>query len=125
MKALDVCKPGAYVADIGDAIESYATAHSCSVADQFMAHGVGIKIHEEPQIPHFRNNVKIPLVPGMIFTIEPMINAGVRKGVIDPKDKWTARTCDGKPSAQWEHTLLITEKGYEILTPWNKNAQIS
>ncbi|MBS0626864.1 MAG: M24 family metallopeptidase, partial [Verrucomicrobia bacterium] len=70
--------------------------------------------------PHHYNSVKIPLAEGMTFTIEPMINAGVRSGYIDSKDHWTARTDDGKPSAQWEHTLLITKTGCEILTPWTR-----
>jgi methionyl aminopeptidase len=97
-------------------IEDYAAAQGCSVVNQFVGHGVGIKFHEPPQIPHHRNQIKIPLAPGMIFTIEPMINAGAREAIIDPDNHWEARTADGKPSAQWEHTVLITETGYEILT---------
>jgi methionyl aminopeptidase len=86
--------------------------------NQFVGHGVGVHFHEDPQIPHHYNRIKIPLAAGMTFTIEPMINAGVREAVIDKTDQWTARTADGEPSAQWEHTILITETGHEILTPF-------
>ncbi len=115
-RAIKILRPGLYLYEIGEAIEDVATRQGCSVVNQFVAHGVGISFHEPPQIPHHRNRIKIPLAPGMTFTIEPMINAGVREGVIDPDNQWEARTLDGKPSAQWEHTLLITERGYEILT---------
>ncbi len=115
-RAIEMLKPGVLVSDIGQVIEDYARAHKCSVVNQFVAHGVGLEFHEPPQVPHHYNNVSIPLAEGMTFTIEPMINAGVRSGIIDPIDQWTARTSDGKPSAQWEHTVLITKEGHEILT---------
>jgi methionyl aminopeptidase len=115
-RAIQILKPGLMVFEIGNIIETYARAQKCSVVNQFVGHGVGVQFHEPPQIPHHFNQVKIPLAAGMTFTIEPMINAGVRSAVIDPKDHWTARTEDGKPSAQWEHTVLITAHGYEILT---------
>lgn len=114
--AIAVCKPGNEVWQIGKAIEDYARANKCSVVNQFVGHGVGIAFHEPPEIPHHYNNMRITFVPGMTFTIEPMINAGVREGVLDPKDGWTVRTKDHKPTAQWEHTILITETGNEILT---------
>jgi len=120
MASIQVLKPGVPVSLIGNTIEPYAVSRGCSVVNQFVGHGVGVKFHEGPQIPHCLNSNPILLVPGMTFTIEPMINAGRREGVIDPIDRWTARTIDGKPSAQWEHTLLITESGYEILTPWKQ-----
>lgn len=120
MRSIAILKPGILVSQIGNVITDYATSKGCSVVHQFVAHGVGLAYHEDPQIPHCRNDVNIPLVPGMIFTIEPMINAGVAEAIIDPYDQWTARTRDGKPSAQWEHTLLITEEGHEILTPWQR-----
>ena len=120
MKSIEILKPGVFVHAIGKAIEDHATKRGCSVVNQFVAHGVGVEFHEAPQIPHHYNSLMIPLAEGMTFTIEPMINAGVRSGYIDPKDHWTARTNDGKPSAQWEHTLVITETGYEILTPWKR-----
>jgi methionyl aminopeptidase len=120
MRSIAILKPGVLVSDIGKVITDYAQSQGCSVVHQFVAHGVGLKYHEEPQIPHCRNSVHIPLTPGMIFTIEPMINAGVAEAVIDPYDLWTARTRDGKASGQWEHTLLITETGHEILTTWKR-----
>lgn len=120
MRSIAILKPGVLVSHIGDVIEEYATSHGCSVVNQFVGHGVGVEFHEGPQVPHYRNNIRIELVPGMTFTIEPMINAGVREAIIDPRDHWTARTKDGKPSAQWEHTILITETGHEILTTWQR-----
>ncbi|MBX9924225.1 MAG: methionyl aminopeptidase [Rhabdochlamydiaceae bacterium] len=117
-KATAICKPGVLICEIGKAIEDHAAEKHCSVVNQFVGHGVGVGFHEAPQVPHHYNRMAIPLVEGMTFTIEPMINAGVRGAIIDPKDHWTARTADLKPSAQWEYTLLITEKGHEILTPW-------
>jgi methionyl aminopeptidase len=115
-RAIAVCKPNAPIWHIGEAIEDYAGKHRCSVVNQFVGHGIGIAFHEPPEVPHHRNQLKIPLAPGMVFTIEPMINAGVREGVVDPVDQWTVRTKDGKPSAQWEHTILITDTGHEVLT---------
>jgi len=115
-RSIAICKPGVPIYHIGDAIEEHARAHKCSVVNQFVGHGIGIAFHEPPEIPHHKNRVDIPMAPGMIFTIEPMINAGVREGYVDPIDEWTVRTKDGKPSAQWEHTILITENGHEILT---------
>lgn len=116
MRAISFLKPGILLFEIGNVIEEYARAHGCSVVTQFVGHGIGVEFHEPPQIPHHYNRLKIPLAEGMTFTIEPMINAGVPTAVIDPIDHWTARTADGKPSAQWEHTVLITSKGHEILT---------
>lgn len=115
-KAIHILKPGVLIHEIGDVIEEYAGSLGCSVVNQFVGHGVGLAFHEPPQIPHHRNQIKIPLASGMTFTIEPMINAGVREAVIDPTNKWVARTRDGKASAQWEHTILITDSSYEILT---------
>ena len=120
MRSIAILKPGIPIYQIGDTIENYATSQGCSVVNQFVGHGIGIKFHEGPQVEHHRNKNGILLVPGMTFTIEPMINAGAREAVIDPKDKWTARTIDGRASAQWEHTVLITEEGHEILTPWKR-----
>lgn len=120
MRSIEPLKPGVPLSIIGETIESHAIARGCSVVYQFVAHGVGVQFHEGPQIPHNRNSLHIKLVPGMTFTIEPMINAGEREAVIDPYDQWTARTIDNKPSAQWEHTILITENGHEILTNWKR-----
>ncbi|HSX11926.1 MAG TPA: methionyl aminopeptidase [Rhabdochlamydiaceae bacterium] len=115
MRAIAILKPGVMLYEIGNVIEEYARAHSCSVVNQFVGHGIGLQFHEPPQVPHHHNNLKIALVPGMTFTIEPMINAGLRDAIFDANE-WTVRTADGKPSAQWEHTLLITDTGHEILT---------
>jgi methionyl aminopeptidase len=120
MHSIEILKPGIPVSEIGKTIQQYANSKNCSVVHQFVGHGVGIEFHESPQIPHNLNSVNIPLAPGMIFTIEPMINVGVSEAVVDPLDQWTARTKDGKDSAQWEHTVLITPTGYEILTPWRR-----
>lgn len=116
MRSIAILKPGVMIYEIGNVIENYAQAHGCSVVNQFTGHGIGLAFHEAPQICHHFNHTKIPLIEGMTFTIEPMINAGVRTAIIDPIDEWTARTEDGRPSAQWEHTLLITASGHEILT---------
>jgi len=120
MRSIAIVRPGIAVHEIGELIENYARKHKCSVVNQFVAHGVGIHFHENPQVPHCYNDIAILLVPGMTFTIEPMINAGVRDAVIDAKDQWTARTRDGRASAQWEHTLLVTENGHEVLTNWTR-----
>jgi methionyl aminopeptidase len=119
MHAIAILKPGVLLLEIGNVIDKHARENGCSVVDLFTAHGIGIEFHEPPQIPHNLNNLHIPLAPGMTFTIEPMINAGVKGAIIDRDDHWTARTADGKPSAQWEHTVLITPNGHEILTPWD------
>ncbi len=120
MRAISILKPGVMLCAIGDAITDCAVEFGCSVVEMFVGHGVGIGFHEPPNVPHHRNKMQIPLAPGMTFTIEPMINAGVSGGYIDKVNKWTAYTNDGKPSAQWEHTLLITPTGCEILTPWKR-----
>lgn len=119
MRSIKILKPGTPLCEIGNTIEEYATSRGCSVVNQFVGHGVGLEFHENPQVPHHRNFLKIPLVPGMTFTIEPMINAGRREAVIDSVNEWEARTIDNRPSGQWEHTVLITETGYEILTLLN------
>lgn len=120
MRSIAILKPGLLVSEIGSVIQDYAHAHRCSVVHQFVGHGVGIEFHEGPQVPHCVNEFHIPLVPGMTFTIEPMINAGVRDAVIDRQNQWTAYTKDRLPSAQWEHTILITESGHEVLTNWKR-----
>ena len=122
--AAAILKPGVLLCEIGDAISDIAEAAGCSVVTQFVGHGVGVRYHEPPQVPHCRNNIRIPLVAGMIFTIEPMINYGSIDMEVDPVDHWTARTKDGCPSAQWEHAFLITHDGVEILTPWKETSCI-
>lgn len=110
-------KPWGFVGDIGAAISVYAHKRGYSVVREFGGHGVGIDFHEEPFICHVgKKKTGMLLVPGMIFTIEPMINMGKKDIYIDAANDWTALTVDGMPSAQWEHTVLITEKGAESLT---------
>lgn len=121
MQSIAILKPGIKLSLIGDTIENYATSKGCSVVNQFVGHGVGVSFHENPQVGHSKNSNHMLLVPGMTFTIEPMINAGVREAVIDPSNQWTARTRDNRASAQWEHTLLITETGHEVLTTWTRS----
>lgn len=120
MRSIAILKPGIPLSQIGEVIENYANSQGCSVVNQFVGHGIGLEFHEGPHIPHYRNQTHILLVPGMTFTIEPMINAGVKEAIIDSKDRWTARTKDGRASGQWEHTLLITEEGHEVLTNWKR-----
>jgi methionyl aminopeptidase len=112
-------KPGAAIGDIGWAIQSYAEAQKCSVVRDFVGHGVGFEFHEPPQIPHFgQKGSGIPLIPGMVFTIEPMINLG-KKDLKILDDNWTAVTKDGSLTAQFEQTILVTDSGYESLTPYD------
>ena len=113
-----VC-PGNTIGDIGWAIQRFAEGHGCSVVREFVGHGVGFDFHEPPQIPHFgRKGEGISLIPGMVFTIEPMINLG-KKELVILKDKWTAVTKDRSLSAQFEQTILVTDHGYESLTPYD------
>jgi len=118
-RGMAVVRPGATIGDIGWAIQDYAEGRDCSVVREFVGHGVGFSFHEEPQIPHFGQKGRgIPLVTGMVFTIEPMINLGRRQlHILD--DKWTAVTTDGSLSAQFEQTILVTVNGYESLTPYD------
>ncbi|MCI5052573.1 MAG: methionyl aminopeptidase [Simkaniaceae bacterium] len=116
MKSIEILRPGLMLYEIANVIEEHARDNNCSVVHQFVGHGVGINFHEAPQVPHHYNRMMIPLEEGMTFTIEPMINAGKPDGYIEKENGWIARTVDGKPSAQWEHTILITSSGHEILT---------
>ncbi len=114
-------KPGARLGDIGHAIQSFAEKQGYSVVREFCGHGIGKRFHEEPQVLHYgRPGTLDELVPGMIFTVEPMINAGKRDIREDRKggsyDGWTIVTRDRSLSAQWEHTVLVTDTGYEVLT---------
>jgi methionyl aminopeptidase len=121
-KGIVKVKPGARLGDIGHAIQTFAENAGFSVVREFCGHGVGARFHEEPQVLHYgRPGTLETLVPGMIFTIEPMINAGKREIKEDrkgnrPYDGWTIVTRDRSLSAQWEHTVLVTETGYEVLT---------
>jgi methionyl aminopeptidase len=115
-RALAVCEHGMRLGDIGHAIQSYAESKGCSVVRDFVGHGIGKVFHEEPAIMHYgRRDTGMKLVRGMCFTIEPMINAGDWRSKL-LKDGWTAVTPDGKPSAQFEHTIALVADGLEILT---------
>lgn len=114
---IEQVRPGNRFGNIGFVIQRYAKAHGYSVVYEFCGHGVGLDFHEEPQVDHAaRRNTGPEMRPGMTFTIEPMINQGKPKAVVDKEDGWTARTVDHKLSAQYEHTILVTETGYEVLT---------
>ena len=114
---MQAAQPWAHVGDIGYAIAKYAHSKGYSVVRELGGHGVGIDFHEDPFVAHVGSKGKgMVLVPGMIITIEPMINAGKAAVEIDPYNNWTIYTRDGSDSAQWEHTILITEDGNEILT---------
>jgi methionyl aminopeptidase len=109
--------PGNRFGNIGFAISRYVQMKGYSVVYEFCGHGVGIEFHEDPQVEHIaRRNTGAVMQPGMIFTIEPMINEGKARTKVDKVDGWTARSIDGKLSAQFEHTLLVTNTGYEVLT---------
>ena len=114
---IQAAQPWAHVGDIGYAIAKYAHSKGYSVVRELGGHGVGIDFHEDPFVAHVGSKGKgMVLVPGMIITIEPMINAGKAAVEIDPYNNWTIYTRDGSDSAQWEQTILITEDGNEILT---------
>jgi methionyl aminopeptidase len=118
-RGISMVKPGNTVGDIGWAIQTYAEDEGCSVVRDFVGHGVGFEFHESPQIPHFGEKGQgIRLIPGMVFTIEPMINLGGKELKI-LADNWTAVTQDGSLSAQFEQTILVTQNGYESLTPYD------
>ncbi|WP_297572925.1 type I methionyl aminopeptidase [uncultured Deefgea sp.] len=113
---IDQVKPGARLGDIGAAIQKYAEKAGYSVVREFCGHGIGAVFHEEPQVLHYgKAGTGVELKAGMIFTIEPMINAGKRE-IKQMSDGWTIVTKDRSLSAQWEHTVLVTETGYEVLT---------
>ena len=118
-RGMSMVKPGNTVGDIGWAIQTYAEDQGCSVVRDFVGHGVGFEFHESPQIPHFgQKGQGIRFIPGMVFTIEPMINLGNKELKI-LADNWTAVTKDGSLSAQFEQTILVTQSGYESLTPYD------
>lgn len=115
-RGIDKVKPGARLGDIGHAIQTFVENAGFSVVREFCGHGIGRRFHEEPQVLHYgRPGTLTELVPGMTFTIEPMVNAG-RREIKQLGDGWTIVTKDHSLSAQWEHTVLVTETGYEVLT---------
>ena len=116
LKGIEQVKPGAQLGDIGHAIQTYAEANDYSVVREYCGHGIGLKFHEDPQILHYgAAGTGVEIETGMTFTIEPMINAG-KRNVKLMKDGWTVVTKDRSLSAQWEHTILVTENGYDVLT---------
>lgn len=114
---MEAAHPFCFVGDIGNAIQKHAEKNGFSVVRDLCGHGVGLEFHEEPDIEHFgKKGTGMLLVPGMVFTIEPMINMGTYEVFVDEEDGWTVVTENELPSAQWEHTFLMTENGLEILT---------
>ncbi len=115
-RAIQLVRPGLQLGDIGYQIQSLAESNNCSVVREYCGHGIGKQFHEDPQILHYgQPNTGIKLEQGMTFTIEPMINLGKRNVKLLP-DEWTVVTRDRSLSAQWEHTVLVTDAGYEVLT---------
>ncbi len=115
-RGIEVVRPGARLGDIGHVIQQHAERNNCSVVREYCGHGIGRGFHEEPQVLHYgKAGTGAVLKPGMTFTIEPMVNAG-KRDVRLLADGWTVVTKDHSLSAQWEHTILVTESGFEILT---------
>ncbi|ANB02911.1 type I methionyl aminopeptidase [Ectothiorhodospira sp. BSL-9] len=115
-RGIRMVRPGARLGDIGHAVQTYAEAERCSVVREYCGHGIGREFHEDPQVLHFGTPGEgMELQPGMTFTIEPMVNIGKRHTRL-LADGWTVVTKDHSLSAQWEHTILVTEDGHEILT---------
>lgn len=113
---IELVKPGAHLGDIGHVIQQHAESKNCSVVREYCGHGIGRGFHEDPQVLHYgKPDTGLELEPGMIFTIEPMINVGKREVKL-LSDNWTVVTKDHSPSAQWEHTILVTKDGHEVLT---------
>lgn len=115
-KGIEQVKPWSFLGDMADAVNSHAKANGCTVVREIGGHGVGIEFHEEPFVSYVtRKGTEMLMVPGMVFTIEPMVNQGTQEIFIDEDNGWEVYTDDGKLSAQWEVTIAVTEDGYEIL----------
>ena len=113
----EAAKPYCFVGDIGNAIQKHAESHGYSVVRDLCGHGVGLKFHDDPEVLHYgRKGTGMLIVPGMVFTIEPMINMGTWRVYVDAANNWTIYPEDELPSAQWEHTFVMTDHGVEILT---------
>jgi len=113
---IEMVRPGVRLGDIGHAIQVHAENNNCSIVREYCGHGIGAAFHEDPQVLHYGEpGTGLVLEPGMTFTIEPMVNAGKRHVKLLP-DQWTVVTKDRSPSAQWEHTVLVTDAGHEVLT---------
>ena len=116
-EGVKMVKPGNHIGDISNAVEKYARAHHLGIVRELCGHGIGTDMHEDPEVPNFGHPGKGPrLREGMVICIEPMLNYGTAR-VYQLDDGWTVKTDDGKPSAHYEHTVLVTKDGYEILTP--------
>lgn len=116
IKGIRLVKPGATLGDIGAVIQQHAESNNCTIVREYCGHGIGLNFHEEPQVLHYgKAGTGMTLEAGMIFTIEPMVNIGKRDVKLLP-DEWTVITRDRSLSAQWEHTILVTDNGYEVLT---------
>ena len=123
---IQACQPFAKVSDIGRAIERYVKSQDLEVVREYQGHGIGREFHQEPGIPHYLPKVGASqdiIEPGMCFTVEPMVNVGTWRTFVDSRDSWTVRTLDLALSAQFEHTLLITEEGPEMLTATKNGPQ--
>ena len=117
LKGLEMVKPWNFLGDMAQVINDHAKANGYSVVVEIGGHGIGLEFHEEPFVSYVtKAGTEMLMVPGMVFTIEPMVNMGTSEVYVDDEDGWTVYTEDGKPSAQWEHTLLMTEHGVEILS---------
>ncbi len=116
-KGIEIVRPGTTLGDIGHIIQQHAEAHNYSIVREYCGHGIGRIFHEEPQVLHYgQPGTGTPIVEGMTFTIEPMLNAGTRYTKLSKSDGWTVTTKDRRLSAQWEHTLAVTADGCEVLT---------
>ena len=115
-EGLKQVKEGAHIGDIGNAIETYALAHHLGVVKELVGHGIGNELHEDPDVPNYGKKGTGPILKkGMVIAVEPMLNAGTAD-IYLLDDDWTVITADDKPSAHFEHTVVVTEDGYEILT---------
>lgn len=113
---IEQVKPWGFLGDIGHAIKQHACKNGYTVVPDIGGHGIGIDFHEEPWVDHIsKRGTGILLVPGLVFTVEPILNLGSSRTLTDSLDGWTIRTADGKPSAQWEKMILVTESGFEVL----------
>jgi methionyl aminopeptidase len=123
MRGIRKVRPGARLGDIGYVIQKYVESQGFSVVKEYCGHGIGQIYHEDPQVLHYgHKDTGLRLRKGMTFTIEPMVNEGKPHTLLSDEDGWTVYTRDGKLSAQWEHTVTVTDDGFEILTPWPKAA---
>lgn len=113
---LELVRPWGFLGDMGQAVEDHAVENGYSVVKEIGGHGIGLEFHEDPWVSYVsKKNTEMLLVPGMIFTIEPMINMGSSKIFVDPQNDWTVYTVDSQPSAQWEVMVLVTNEGHEVL----------